>query len=219
MTERRTARGGVGADSRIAARNKTTILEAAIGLFIEKGFDGASIAEIAKRSGLPKANVYYYFGSKETIYRTIIGDLIEEWDRALDHLTAEREPAEAIAAYVRAKLDFSRRHAAQSRMFANEAVHGGRFLSRKDRAHMLAVTLAKASVFEAWAEAGKMDPVDPSHLFIMLWATTQYYADFEILAQTHLETRRLRAEDYERAAETIIAVVLKGCGIAPPRPG
>ena len=219
MTERRTARSGVGADSRIAARNKKTILEAAIGVFIEKGFDGASIAEIAKRSGLPKANVYYYFGSKETIYRTIIGDLIDEWDRALDHLTAEREPAEAIADYVRAKLDFSRRHAAQSRMFANEAVHGGRFLSRKDRAHMLAVTLAKAPVFAAWAKAGKMDPVDPSHLFIMLWATTQYYADFEILAQTHLETRRLRAEDYERAAETIIAVVLKGCGIASPRPG
>lgn len=214
MREGRTARGTSGSDSRIATRNKEAILEAAIGVFIEKGYDGASIAEIAKRSGLPKANVYYYFGSKETIYRTIIGDLIGEWDRALGHLAPEREPAEAIAAYVRAKLDFSRRHAAQSRMFANEAVHGGRFLSRKDRAHMLAVTLAKAKVFDAWAEAGKMDRVDPGHLFIMLWATTQYYADFEILAQTHLETRRLRAEDYERAAETIIAVVLKGCGIA-----
>jgi hypothetical protein len=126
--------------------------------------------------------------------------------------------AEAIAAYVRAKLDFSRKHAAQSRMFANEAVHGGRFLSRKDRAHMLAVTLAKAGVFAAWAEAGKMDRVDPSHLFIMLWATTRYYADFEVLAQTHLETRRLRGEDFERAAATIIAVVLKGCGITAADP-
>jgi len=218
MTERATARSGAGTDSRIAARNKAAILAAAIGVFIEKGYDGASIAEIAKRSGLPKANVYYYFGSKETIYRTIIGDLIGEWDRALGHLTVEREPAEAIAAYVRAKLEFSRKHAAQSRMFANEAVHGGRFLSRKDRAHMLAVTLAKAGVFAAWAEAGKMDRVDPNHLFIMLWATTQYYADFEILAQTHLETRRLRAEDFERAAATIIAVVLKGCGITASDP-
>ena len=218
MTERATARSGAGTDSRIAARNKAAILAAAIGVFIEKSYDGASIAEIAKRSGLPKANVYYYFGSKETIYRTIIGDLIGEWDRALGHLTVEREPAEAIAAYVRAKLEFSRKHAAQSRMFANEAVHGGRFLSRKDRAHMLAVTLAKARVFAAWAEAGKMDRVDPNHLFIMLWATTQYYADFEILAQTHLETRRLRAEDFERAAATIIAVVLKGCGITVPEP-
>jgi AcrR family transcriptional regulator len=215
MKRARTASGS-SADSRIAARNKKAILDAAIGVFIEKGYDGASIAEIAKRSGLPKANVYYYFGSKETIYRTIIGDLIGEWDRALDHLAPEREPAEALADYIRAKLDFSRKHAAQSRMFANEAVHGGRFLSRKDRAHMLNVTLAKAPVFEAWAAAGKMDPVDPAHLFILLWATTQYYADFEILAETHLETPRLTARDYDRAAETIIRIVLKGCGIAAP---
>ena len=216
MAKERGGRNGEAGDSRIAARNKKAILGAAIGVFIEKGYDGASIAEIAKRAGLPKANVYYYFGSKETIYRTIIGDLIDEWDRALDHLEAEREPAEALSAYIRAKLDFSRRHAAQSRMFANEAVHGGRFLSRKDRAHMLKVTLRKTPVFEAWAQAGKMDPVDPAHLFIMIWATTQYYADYEILAETPLETRRLPQRDFDRAAETIIGVVLKGCGIAPP---
>ena len=76
MPKGRTANRGVSADTRIAARNKQAILEAAIGVFTEKGYDGASIAEIAKRSSLPKANVYYYFGSKETIYRTIIGDLI-----------------------------------------------------------------------------------------------------------------------------------------------
>jgi len=213
MAKERCARGGEAGDSRIAVRNKKAILAAAIGVFIEKGYDGASIAEIAKRAALPKANVYYYFGSKETIYRTIIGDLIGEWDRALDHLEADREPAEALAAYIRAKLDFSRKHAAQSRMFANEAVHGGRFLSRKDRAHMLRVTLEKSRVLAAWMAAGKMDPVDPAHLFIMIWATTQYYADYEILAETHLETRRLTGRDFDRAAETVTAVVLKGCGI------
>jgi TetR/AcrR family transcriptional regulator len=213
-TGRRRGAGASKADTRIAARNKKAILDAAIGVFTEKGYDGASIAEIAKRSKLPKANVYYYFGSKEAIYRTIIGDLIGEWDRALDELTADREPANAIAAYIRAKLDFSRRHAAQSRMFANEAVHGGRFISRKDRAHMLAVTLEKARVFDAWAAAGRMDKVDPIHLFVMLWASTQYYADFGVLAESHLETRRLGATDYERAADTITTIVLKGCGIA-----
>ncbi|MCB1502395.1 MAG: TetR family transcriptional regulator C-terminal domain-containing protein [Bauldia sp.] len=218
MKKGKTAARGVSADTRIAARNKKTILEAAIGVFTAKGYDGASIAEIAKRSGLPKANVYYYFGSKETIYRTIIGDLIGEWDRALDHLDPAREPAEAIAGYIRAKLDFSRRHAAQSRMFANEAVHGGRFVTRKDRNHMLAVTLEKAKVFEAWAAAGKMDPVDPIHLFILLWGATQYYADFDVLAKSHLQTPRLGASDFERAAETITAIVLKGCGVVLPGP-
>ena len=214
MTGKRTKAAAAKAGTRIAARNKLAILDAAIGVFTEKGYDGASIAEIAKRSKLPKANVYYYFGSKEAIYKTLIGDLIAQWDKALSELTVEREPAEAIAGYIRAKLEFSRRHAAQSRMFANEAVHGGRFISRKDRAHMLAITLEKAEIFKAWAAAGKMDPVDPIHLFILLWGSTQYYADFGVLAQSHLQTRRLGADDYQQAAETLIDVVLKGCGIA-----
>ena len=201
------------ADRRIRARNKKAILAAAITIFREKGFDGASIAAIAARAGLPKANVYYYFKSKETIYQTIIGDLIGEWDKALAHLTPEREPADALAAYIRAKLDFSRRHTAQSQMFANEAVHGGRFLTRKDRAHMQAITLEKARIFEGWMKAGKMAPVDPMHLFIMLWASTQFYADFAVLAGNALATRRLRAGDYERAAETIVGIVLRGCGV------
>jgi AcrR family transcriptional regulator len=208
-----------GADRRIRARNKKRILEAAVAVFAERGFDGASIAEIAQRCGLPKANVYYYFRNKDAIYATIVGDLIAEWDRALDELRPEREPADALAAYVRAKLDFSRRHAAQSRMFANEVVHGGRFLTRASRAHMQAVTIEKSRVLAGWAAAGKMDPVDPRHLFILLWGATQFYADFEVMAKTALEARRLGAEAFEEAAEAIIGVVLKGCGISQPGRG
>ncbi len=214
MAGRTAARPGKSAETRISARNRKTILDAAIRVFTEKGYDGASIAEIAALSKLPKANIYYYFGSKETIYRALIGDLIGEWDKALAHLTVEREPADAIAGYIRAKLDFTRRHAAQSRMFANEAVHGGRFLTRGDRAHMQGITLSKVAVFEAWMKAGKMDRVDPVHLFVMLWSSTQYYADFDVLARNALGSSRITGADYDRAAETITRIILKGCGLA-----
>ena len=215
MTGKQVAAGP--ADRRIRARNKRAILAAAIGIFREKGFDGASIAEIAAAARLPKANVYYYFKNKEAIYQTIIGDLIGEWDKALAHLAPDREPADALAAYIRAKLDFSRRHTSQSQMFANEAVHGGRFLTRKDRAHMRAITVAKAQIFAGWMKAGKMARVDPMHLFIMLWASTQYYADFAVLAGMALATRRLRPADYATAADTIVGIILRGCGITAPR--
>ena len=202
-----------GEDRRIRARNKRRILDAATIVFSRKGFDGASIAEIAKRSGLPKANVYYYFRTKQAIYATIIANLIDEWDNALAHLSADREPADALADYVRAKLDFSRKHAAQSKMFANEVVHGGRFLSRASRAHIHAATVEKAKVFESWAKAGKMDPVHPMHLFILLWASTQFYADFDVMAKNALATKRVSARDFDIAATMITRVVLKGCGV------
>ena len=90
----------------IGDRNRARILDAAVGVFARKGFDGARIAEIAQRSGLPKANVYYYFRNKHAIYETVIASLIAEWDHALSHLDAARDPADTLASYIQAKLDF-----------------------------------------------------------------------------------------------------------------
>jgi AcrR family transcriptional regulator len=214
------AEGGRGApavpDKRIRARNKAKILDAAVRVFVAKGFDGTSIAEIANLAGLPKANVYYYFKTKKAIYSTLIAGLIHEWDEALAQLDASREPAEALAGYIRAKLEFSRKHPLESKLVANEAVHGGRFLTRQDHAHMRAITVEKAKVFEAWAKAGKMDPVHPMHLFIMLWSATQFYADSDILAANALATRRIGRRHFAEAEQAITAVILKGCGIKAP---
>lgn len=204
------------ADGRVGARNKVRILRAATEVFSAKGFDGTRIAEIAAQAGLPKANVYYYFPGKEAIYRAIIGDLLRGWDAALDCLSSDRDPAEAIATYVRAKLEYSRRHPAESRLFANEVIRGGPFLSRADNAAMRAITRRKAAVIEDWIAAGKLRPVDPRHFFILLWSATQFYAEFEPMARMALETSRLRAADFAAAARTITALVLHGCGVPGP---
>jgi TetR/AcrR family transcriptional regulator len=201
-------------EGRIRTRNLAQILDAAIIIFTQKGYDGTTIAEIAQAAGLPKANVYYYFKTKKAIYTRLIENLIHQWDAALDNLQADRDPADALAGYIRAKLEFSRLHAAQSKMFASEVVHGGRFFTRANLRHMHAITDEKVKVFRAWMRAGRMDPVDPIHLFILLWGSTQYYSDFELMAVNELGTKRVRPQDFDKAAETITAIVLKGCGVA-----
>lgn len=72
------------------------------------------------------------------------------------------------------------------------------------------VTDAHVAVVEGWIAAGKMLPVDPRHLFIMLWAATQFYAHFEPVAADGLRKTRLKAEDYDLAAKTIAETVLRG---------
>ena len=49
--------------------NEALILAAAERVFAGAGFSGATMAQIAAEAGLPKANLHYYFGSKETLYR------------------------------------------------------------------------------------------------------------------------------------------------------
>lgn len=202
-------------EERISERNKRIIIKAAIEVFSRKGFDGTRIAEIAEASGLPKANVYYYFSSKEEIYTAIVAHLIAGWDEALKYISPEREPADAFGLYIRAKLDYTRRNAAESRLFAGEMIQGARFLKKKDREHIRQTTNAYVKVVDGWIADGKMLPVDPRHLFIMLWAATQFYADFEPAAVDGLGKTRLKAEDFEAAAITITDTILRG--ILPAR--
>jgi TetR/AcrR family transcriptional regulator len=199
------------AEQGVGARNRARILRAALKIFSAKGYDGTRIAEIAEQAGLPKANVYYYFPSKEAIYRAIIHDLIQGWNVALACIDPAREPADAIAAYIEAKLAYSRQHPAESKIFANEVIRGARFLSRGDIAGMQAITRAKRAVVEGWIAQGKLRPIDPRHFFILLWSATQFYAEFDPMARMALETGRLGTADYAEAAMAITNIVLRGC--------
>lgn len=203
-------------DGRIRVRNQRIIIRAAIKVFARRGYDGTRIAEIAKVSGLPKPNIYYYFKSKEAIYDAIIKDLLTAWDTALEELDASRDPAEAIAGYIRAKLDYSRRHKDELKIFANENVRGARHLGAAAVRHIRERTRARERVFRGWIASGRMDAVKTPHLFIMLWATTQFYADFDAMARTGLDARTLGASQFAEAAETITRIILKGCGVEPP---
>jgi len=50
---------------------KDRLLDAAEGLFCERGFEGTSIRDIAASAGCNIASVNYYFGSKEKLYEEV----------------------------------------------------------------------------------------------------------------------------------------------------
>lgn len=49
------------------ASTRERILDVALDLFIEKGFEGTSLREIAEKLGLTKAALYYHYASKDDI--------------------------------------------------------------------------------------------------------------------------------------------------------
>ncbi len=50
-----------------AQGTRARILDVALDLFIEQGYDGSSLREIAERLGVTKAALYYHFESKDDI--------------------------------------------------------------------------------------------------------------------------------------------------------
>jgi AcrR family transcriptional regulator len=55
-----------------AAQRRETIEDAATALFAERGYQGASIDEIARRSGVTPPVVYDHFASKQELYRSLL---------------------------------------------------------------------------------------------------------------------------------------------------
>jgi AcrR family transcriptional regulator len=58
-----------------APRTRERILDVALELFSEKGYDATSMREIAERLGITKAALYYHFDAKEDIVRTLLVDI------------------------------------------------------------------------------------------------------------------------------------------------
>ncbi|CAD5108973.1 TetR/AcrR family transcriptional regulator [Zestomonas carbonaria] len=201
---------------RIRQKNEEVIIAAAEEEFARHGFKGTSMNAIALRAGLPKANLHYYFSNKLGLYIAVLSNILDLWDSTFNTLTAADDPAEALARYIRAKLEFSRRQPLASKIFAMEVISGGTCLEEHFNQDYRDWFRGRAAVFEAWIAAGKMDPVDPMHLIFLLWGSTQHYADFSTQICRVTGRKRLTKDDFESAAQALIHIILKGCGLTPP---
>jgi TetR/AcrR family transcriptional regulator len=202
-----------GPRERARAKIEATILSAAEAVFAEHGFSGASMSEIARRAGIPKPNLHYYCKTKEELYQRVLRRILDLWLGTADEIQAESDPAAALTHYIAAKIDIARRHPLASRVFANEVIHGapriGDFLENE----LQGWVAKKSKVIDGWVRAGRMRPVDPRHLFFMLWAATQTYADFAVQIAAVLGRKQLKPADYERATQQTTEIVLRGCGL------
>ncbi|QIE57415.1 TetR family transcriptional regulator [Pikeienuella piscinae] len=165
--------------TRIQTENRLRIVAAAIDIFAQDGFRGATVDAIAERAGMSKPNLLYYFPSKEAIYREVLERLLDDWLAPLRALDETGDPAAEIAAYLDRKIEMARDFPAESRLFANEMLRGAPNLSDVLAGELKALVDEKAEVIRAWIRQGRIRPIDPYHLIFAIWATTQHYADFD----------------------------------------
>ena len=207
--------GEAAAESGAARRDSTaSILAAAERVFSRSGFHGARMAEIAAEAGLPKANLHYYFGTKERLYRAVLEDIIRQWlDTAADWFAPERHPADALAGYVRAKLADARVRPGASRIFAGELLRGAPLIMPFLADELRRRVAEMGGVIAFWAARGWMDEVAPPHLFFCIWAMTQTYADFDVQIRAVLGPRADEAAVFAAAEAMVTRLVLRGCGV------
>ncbi len=172
----RTQTGG----TRIQARNREAILDAALEVFSTFGFRGATLDQIAEVAGMSKPNMLYYFGSKEVIHATLLAGLLDTWLDPLRALDPKGDPVAEIVAYVHRKLEMSRLYPRESRLFANEILQGAPRIMDALTGDLKTLVDEKSAVLQGWAAERRIADLPPHHLIFSIWAMTQHYADFEV---------------------------------------
>ncbi|MCH2093678.1 MAG: TetR family transcriptional regulator C-terminal domain-containing protein [Rhodobacteraceae bacterium] len=170
--------------SRIQQRNRHRILDAALDVFSQHGYRGATLDQIAAASGMSKPNILYYFEGKEAIHVALLNALMTEWLAPLHAMDANGDPVTEILNYVTRKMEMSREFPRQSRLFANEIIQGAPRIKPHLESDLKPLFMQKCAVIQGWIDAGHLPVLDPEHLVMSIWAMTQHYADFE--AQVHI---------------------------------
>jgi TetR/AcrR family transcriptional regulator len=196
--------------TRIQTEKREIILEAALEVFAQHGFRGATIDQIAEAAGMSKPNLLYYFRSKEDIHVTLMHRLLETWLAPLRELDDIGDPITELRSYIRRKLEMARDYPRESRLFANEILQGAPRVMPMLEGELKELVDEKAQIIRGWMRDGRIVRTDPWHLIFAIWATTQHYADFDVQVRAVLGPDRGAEGRFEDAARFLEQLFIEG---------
>ncbi len=147
------------------------ILHAALDVFAERSFDGASTREIALRSGVTQPLLNYHFSTKVELWRAAVDRLFAlltatlsarvEGLRGVDDLTTTR-------LIVREFVYFSARHPELHRIITGECKTDTPRMDWMVDRHIRPLYEETVARFARLTEQGHLPPIPPAHLYYML---------------------------------------------------
>jgi AcrR family transcriptional regulator len=100
------------------------ILQEATACFVARGYEGASMREIAEAVGITKAALYYHFQDKEDLFMAILNASLEEISAVLDRAGSSAQDVRGqIDTAMRGLLDLPAERRALIRVASQEMVH------------------------------------------------------------------------------------------------
>ena len=126
------------------------IFESATEVFMEVGFSGARVDEIARRARANKAMIYYHFGSKRDLYKAVLLELFGDVFAEIEKLKANDAPPDEKlrALYTLIAGHFSRKRALPPIML-REILAGGKSMDAEaSRALFTIITFVSETLRE-----------------------------------------------------------------------
>lgn len=105
---------------------RQNLIDAAIGEFSERGFDGVRVRDIEVRAEVPRSLLNYHFGSKEDIWKAAASHLatkMRAYGDARREIMQDLSPHERVAYTIRSYVRFAAYNPEFSRLMLQEGKH------------------------------------------------------------------------------------------------
>lgn len=158
---------------------KDEIVDAAMGLFAEHGYEGTSMNDVAERVGMRKASLFYHFASKDALYEAVL-------DRLISHVAMPLGAAYSSAGTFAERLDTAADAVTSvlgerpfaARLLVREAMDWGPIMRGKILGNVVLVLEGGAAFVKAGQDAGAFVEGDPKQ--IVLTALGAHFLPFAL---------------------------------------
>jgi AcrR family transcriptional regulator len=154
-----------------AETTQDRIVAAAVDLFSERSFDGATTREIAARAGVTQPLLNYHFRSKDELWRAAVDSLFDLLQRTMSERTDGLRGVDQVTTaklLVREFVTFSARNPQLHRIITQESKADGPRMDYLVDRHIRPIYEQTVALFEDLARSGAVPPIPPTHLYYIL---------------------------------------------------
>jgi TetR/AcrR family transcriptional regulator len=154
-----------------ADATRERIVAAAVDLFSERSFDGATTRDIATRAAVAQPLLNYHFQSKEALWQAAVDSLFDLLNQAMDERTIGLRGVDEITRaklIVREFIIFSARNPQLHRIIMQESKADGSRMDYLVDRHVRPIYERTVEIFESLARLGAVPNIPAPHLYYIL---------------------------------------------------
>jgi AcrR family transcriptional regulator len=142
------------------AGTRQRIVEAAVALFAEQGFDATSVNQVVARAGVAKGALYHHFSSKDDLLYEVYRELVDRQLAGLHEiLSRQLSPARTLRALIGDLVQTTAAAAAEAKVFARESHRLGDANQARVRAARRSIHDALIELIRSGQASGEFRPV------------------------------------------------------------
>jgi AcrR family transcriptional regulator len=199
--------------------SRKPLLDAAIELFAEHGYDGVSTGAVAKRAGLTQSMVHYYFGSKARLWEAAVEELMQ---RRGDRFALRLSDLRDVDPLSRLKVTIRRFVAANAEDPYLTQIIVLESTSSTARLRWIATRFMKPGyemfnqAVQDCIDAGQIRPVAPADITnIIVGACALTFSLSRLLDEVYDDDSETHLLDPDRLSDTFIDVLIRGLEVHP----